>query len=144
MEDSVSRCMRLILSDDRRKPDDAEAVEKYWRKEFASVVGDDLEGAVRIWLRENPRGRPNVGKIHEILNRSKPALSRKEEAKADDRRRELIWAVSVLEAPYRYAKYQSTLGYAEKCLRAQGFQTWQDAKSHLSPGWSQGVGEAYL
>lgn len=144
MEDSVSRCMKLILADDRRKPDDVDAVERHWRKEFSSVVGEKLEVAVATWLRENPRGRPNVGKIWEILDRSKPVLSQREEARAGDRRHELSWAVSILEDAPRYREYQATLGYAEKCIRAQGFQTWQDAKSHLSPGWTQGPTEAYL
>lgn len=145
MEDSISRALRLIVADDRRKPDDEEATARLWRDAFRSVKGDDLLRAVGTWLEENPRGRPNVGKLKEILDRQRPPEDQKKKIVDDDRRRELVWAVSVLEDAGRYAQYQATLSYAERCLAAQGFRTWQDAKFYLEPGWVPHLtNEAYL
>jgi len=130
--------MRLVVSDDRRAPDDEAAVAAHWRKEFAQVNGERLVDAVATWLRENPRGRPNVGKLWEILNRSTTTPQTKSEAQRDAyRRMELAWAVSVLEDARRYEHpvYKHTLAYAEKCLRYAGYSDWTKAKSFLEPGW---------
>lgn len=145
MEDSISKALRLVLADDRKRPDDEDSVEKLWRQQFRDVKGEDLLRAVGIWLDENPRGRPNVGKIREILQRFVPAVERRKAQADDERRRELVWAVSVLSDAHRYSQYPSTLSYAQKCLEAQGYTAWQEAKSHLEPGWVPNLtNEAYL
>jgi len=138
VEDSISKALRLIVEDDRRKPDDEAAVTNHWRKEFARVHGEQLLEAVATWLRENTRGRPNVGKIWEILNRSTTTKTKGEEARDAYRRMELAWAVSILEAPaaFQAPHYRHTLAYAEKCLSYAGYTDWQVAKSFLEPGWA--------
>lgn len=155
-QDAVERAFALIVSDDRRKlsPEDDEVAKRFWRQSFRQVTEKDLLQAVTQWLEENPRGRPNVGKIREILKRNLPSLQR-EEAQADDAdRKALRWAVSVLEALHRggewasrmnHPHYKHTVEYAEKELRYQRFQHWHDAKAHLEPGWAPStVTEVYL
>jgi len=137
-EDAVARALRLIVEDDRRRPDDEDAVARHWRKEFASVSSDDLLDAVATWLRENPRGRPNVGKLWEVIRKKNPAPTKRQAAWDEEIRHELGWAVSVLEnpRPFEHAHYRHTLDYAEKCLRRHGHSHWHDAKAFLNPGWT--------
>ena len=146
-EDHVSRSLALIVADDRRPPEDQAAVERLWREEFKSLPGDRLEKAVRVWLKENPRGRPNIGKLQEILERLYPTTKTTEKTRwEDERRHELLWACSVLQnpEPFQGPNYRHTLEYAEKCLKRHQFSSWESAMQWLEPGWTPPVTETYL
>lgn len=143
--DSVDRAFAAILADDRRKlPPDEEAVAKAsWRRAFAKVSDVDLMGAVHAWLKDNPKGRPNLGKIQELLRPKRN--SDPSQKKSDDDDADLQWAVAVLERVARGGEwaervrqqpYEHTLTDAERVLRRRGFVAWQDAKRFLVPGWA--------
>lgn len=145
-EDSVDRAFALILADDRRKlsPDDDASAKRFWRQTFRQVRGDDLVRAVTTWLEENPRGRPNVGKIKELLRKDSPGTTQ-ERAADDDDRMELRWAVGVLEAMQRggewasrmdHPHYHHTRQYADLVLKYHRYAHWHDAKAFLEPGWA--------
>lgn len=146
--DHVSRALALILADDRRPPDDEEAVARLWRDQFRLVPDGRLEKAVVVWLKENPRGRPNLGKIWEILKRLYPEKSETAQKTRweDEKRTELEWACSILERPdaFQHENYKHTLMYAAKCLAHHGFTSWESAREWLSPGWTPPVYETYL
>ena len=151
-KDAVDRVFEVILSDDRRKltQDEETSQKSWWRRAFERTTDRELEGAVETWLRENPRGRPNVGEIQKIIQRQAASLNplKVQQTERDKRRAaDLRWAVGVLEAPDRYREepYKHTLELAEHILQLQGFPSWQDAKAHLEPGWAPpSVNEAYL
>lgn len=148
--DSVDRAFALILSDDRRKlPEQEEASAKaLWRRVFRTTSDDDLYQATLTWLTENKVGRPNVGKIQEILKRAEKKLptttASPQRFAYDDR--ELRWAVSIMQDPFRFSgPYKHTLEMAEHVLRSRGYSDWRDAKAYLEPGWSPAtVSEVYL
>lgn len=143
--DSVDKAFAAILADDRRKlpPEEEAAAKASWRRAFAKVSDVDLLGAVHAWLLENPKGRPNLGKIQELLRPKR--TSDPSQKKSDDDDADLQWAVAILEKlsrggewseRIREAPYQHTLTDAERVLRRRGFVAWQDAKRFLVPGWA--------
>jgi hypothetical protein len=141
LNDAVDRAFRLILLDDRRRPDDEEGQKSYWRRCFQDVPGAVLEEAVQLWLRENPRGRPNVGKVQELVtriqNRNKLPTTKAQEALESRKRSDIKWAISILENPEHFRKgYTHTLEHAMKTLRAWEFEDWMEAKAYLEPNWA--------
>lgn len=149
--DAVDQAFALILADDRRKLDqEAEAAAKrLWRSVFQDTAAEDLKAAVLSWLKEHRRGRPNVGEVEELLKRRRhpPTVEEKRKAEYEVRKRdELAWAVTILENQTNWVgDYRHTREYAELCLKAHGFTSWQDAKVYLEPGWGPPMTkEAYL
>lgn len=123
-------------------------MERLWREQFRQLPDGRLEKAVTVWLRENPRGRPNVGKLWKILEALYPTSKTTIQTTKweDDRRSELLWACSILQNPEPFQKpdYQHTLRYAERCLRHHDFTSWESAMEWLEPGWTPPITETYL
>lgn len=153
MQDSIDRVFELIDSDDRRRlePREELAAKALWRRAFKSTPEKHLESACQTWLEENPRGRPNVGKIKKIVDEMFPPSGPKNKASDDDA--DLPWAVAILEAlagPGDWGRmlhrpeYHHTVDAAQGVLREHAFDRWEDAKSFLNPGWSPTKTEAIL
>ena len=151
MQDSIDRLFDLITSDDRRRlePREELAAKALWRRVFKSTPEKHLEAACQTWLEENPRGRPNVGKIKKIVEEMFPSHG---PTKHDDDS-DLRWAVAILEAlagPSDWARhlrrpeYQHTVDAAQGVLREHAFDRWEDAKAFLEPGWSKTTTETIL
>jgi len=139
----------LVSADGRRPVTEAEraSILRFWGEVFAQTPTEDLRRAVVTWLQEHPRGRPNVGELQAILKRLTPESQKREEWSKGEQRAELVWAVSILEAPHRFQgpDYRHTLETAEHYLRKWRFSSWQEAKKFLIPGWSPTtVTEVYL
>lgn len=152
MQDSIDRMFGLILADDRRRlePREEEAAKALWRRVFKSTPEKHLEAAIQTWLEENSRGRPNVGKIKKIVEELFPSHGPEQKTSDDD---DLAWAVAILEAlagrtdwalRLRRPEYAHTVQCAQGVLREHAFDHWEDAKSHLEPGWSPTTTETVL
>lgn len=153
MKDAFDRAFEIIDADDRRKltASDEQAAKRTWRRVFAATHEDVLLKAVDTWLYENPKGRPNVGKIQQLVKQLSQGSSPTTTKETWDFH--LRWAVGILEhmeddyefrARMSEQHYQHTSEMAEALVRERGFQTWRDAKAYLEPHWSPSSEEALL
>ena len=147
--DGIDRAFLMVLADGRRKlePDEELAAKTLWRRVFRLTPERSLLLAVQTWLTEHARGRPNVGEVLAALKALVPAGTQDVCSSSEvgaEKRAELRWAASILEAYERnlawrelIAKpdYRHTLEGAQDVLRRRGFSSWQDARTHLEPGW---------
>jgi hypothetical protein len=155
----VTRAFRMILADGRRALDEDQerAAQTLWRKVFLSTPERLLLQAVETWLVEHPRGRPGVGEIMAVIRSLAPAASevKRSSSSIDDERSrsEPRWAVNILAAfendrDFRerlsLPNYKHTLESAHYALKKRGFSTWQEARSHLEPGWAPTVATEIL
>lgn len=133
--DAVDRAFSLILSDDRRRLTAEEETEakRHWRHVFRAVKDTDLLKAVSTWLSDNPKGRPNVGKIRELLPKQSTSQLGNQRVSEEwfewalrvleAKETSLEWGGRISEPPYRH-----TLDAAEQELRRRGFSSWREAK----------------
>lgn len=146
--DSVEKAFRMILADDRRQlpPEEEAAAKALWRRVFRATPEKTILRAVQTWLEENPKGRPNVGKILTLVRELSPGVEGGgRRSDDDDRAGELRWATNLLERCARdsefqgrmeHPNYRHSLESAERALRRRGLSTWQEARARLEPGWT--------
>lgn len=151
----MDKAFSLILADGRRKPTEEEraAAAALWRRVFRSTPEKVLLDAVEAWLREHPRGRPNIGEVETMIRRQQPVQQQPIRGEIRDLMA-LRWAVTTLEtlqyggewaSRMNHPNYQHTVDYAQRELGHHGFSHWHDAKAHLEPGWAPStVTEVYI